>query len=500
MVTPVRSREALLPAPTIPPLMTAAAFLAFFAAVCLYKAATSPGPPYAIAWGGVSLATFALALLCAIVPGGSLALASWKLGPWMLAWYAISYGLVTAAWDSPGPGASAEVAAGSILRALLLTGGALAAWSAGYCAGPWGMPLAVAERGIGRLRRSFSGEIRSPLAPWGLFALGVVGSLASTAATGRFGYSAGYGSAESATWYGQFLAVLSLCTPLGVAAAAIRVCQKRTSGAKVSLALLAAANIAFGAAGGGKQSFVIAALAVAIPFSAARGRLPMRMAIIAALIFLAAVIPFSQTYRAAIHGTARPLSPAAAVAAAPEVLSEAVLARNPLTIIPASLAYLLQRTREIEGPAIIMQRTPSQIPYLSPAQLAVAPVAGAIPRVLWHGKPADLEGVQVTQEYFGLTSVVSSSAVTSVGDLYRYGGWLPVLAGMFLLGVGMRVLDGALDLRGNAHAVLLVVLLFPLLVKGEVGWVALISGLPSTVLVWLVAVRVTFRRTITRSA
>ena len=62
-------------------------------------------------------------------------------------------------------------------------------------------------------------------------------------------------------------------------------------------------------------------------------------------------------------------------------------------------------------------------------------------------------------------------SITPVGDLYRHGGWVPVLAGMFLLGCGVRRIDDSLDVRKNPDAIFLVVLLFPTLVKNELDWV-----------------------------
>ena len=51
-------------------------------------------------------------------------------------------------------------------------------------------------------------------------------------------------------------------------------------------------------------------------------------------------------------------------------------------------------------------------------------------------------GYQFGQIYFGVPATnYTSFAVTPLGDLYRHGGWIPVLVGMFLLGCGVRFLD-----------------------------------------------------------
>jgi hypothetical protein len=163
------------------------------------------------------------------------------------------------------------------------------------------------------------------------------------------------------------------------------------------------------------------------------------------------------------------------------------------TVLPGSVTYLFQRIREIDSPAIILQRTPSQIAFSSPSQLIEAPLADLVPRAIWHGKPILATGYKFSQQYYGLPSTVyTSSAVTPVGDLYRHGGWIPVIAGMFLLGCGVRPLDDVIDVRTNPHAVFLVLLLFPSLVQGENDWVTLLASIPGTMLVWLSAVILTF--------
>jgi hypothetical protein len=68
-----------------------------------------------------------------------------------------------------------------------------------------------------------------------------------------------------------------------------------------------------------------------------------------------------------------------------------------------------------------------------------------------------------------------------------------VIVGMFLLGGLTRFLDDVLDVSRDPHAVFLFLLLFPSLVKQEDDWVSMVAGLPGTLLVWLLAVYLTFR-------
>ena len=104
-----------------------------------------------------------------------------------------------------------------------------------------------------------------------------------------------------------------------------------------------------------------------------------------------------------------------------------------------------------------------------------------VPRAVWPGKPILATGYQFSQQYYELSaSVYTASAITPIGDLYRHGGWIPVIAGMFLLGCGVRLLDDVLDVRSNPHAIFLVLLLFPTLVTEEQDWATLLAGIPTT--------------------
>lgn len=459
--------------------------------------ATDSQPTHSVVWGSLALAAYSSALLCmvSVKRATNLGLANWSLGSWTLLWYGAAFGLATVTWSRPQSGTPAEITLSSVLEALWLVAVGMSFWALGYSAGAGQLIRRWAGRLVERSAQKFGTEVRSRAAPWILYTIGMAARLASTATTGRFGYVGDASSAvSSATSYGAILDLLSLCAPLAVAAAALQVYRERLPGARITLVMLFLAELAFGAAAGGKQNFIIAVLAVAIPFTAERHRLPKAAFIGLILIFLVVVIPFNQAYRSAARSSVATLSDSQAIGAAPGIIKETLTGHKLLTVLPSSLGYLLQRIREIDSPAIIIQRTPAQIGYINPVELVEAPVAAVVPRALWPSKPILASGYQMSQVYYGLPSTVyTSSAITPVGDLYRYGGWMPVIAGMFLFGTGVRLLDDILDLRSNPQAIFLILLFFPTLVKDEVGWVQLLAEIPSTILVWLLAVSLTFR-------
>jgi hypothetical protein len=478
-------------------LLTAAIWL------CGEALATAVEPTRAVVWGSFGFAAYAASLLC-LVGGGqgsSLGLGNWWFGPWGLLWYFICYGLATLTWVQPQTGTAAEIAVTSVLRALWLVTVGMTVWVLGYFVGPGRPARRIGNKVMAALSFRFTSEVRSPLAPWILFAIATAARIAVAGTTGLFGYVGNVQSAvTTASSYQQFLSDLSLCGPLAVAAAALQVFREHVPGARVTLAVLFLGDIAYGAASGQRLSFIITILAVAIPFTTAKRRLHKGLLAftglaVTGLTFLLIVIPFNQTYRGAARSASGTLSISEALAQTPSILGQTVGTGNAIGVLSSSASFLLTRLREIDNPAIIMQRTPDEVKFLSPVQLVDAPILILVPRAVWPGKPILDTGYEFSQIYYYLpASEYTSSAITPVGDLYEHGGWVPVVAGMFLLGCGTRFLDDVIDVRGNPHSIFLFLLLFPILVKQENDWIGMLSGTPGVLLVWLLAVYLTFRK------
>jgi len=464
--------------------------------------ATEGEPTHAVVWGSVGFAAYAASLLCLVGGRGEfLGLGRWWFGSWTLLWYSTGFGLATLTWVQPQTGPAAEISLSSVLRALWLVAVGMTLWALGYFVGPGRSARRVGNKVMTALSLRFTPEVRSPLAPWILYAIGTAARIAYVATTGVFGY---IGNAQqtvtTASGDQQLLVTLSLCTTLAVAAAALQVYRERVPGARVTLTVLFISEIAFGAVAGGKESFIITILAVAIPFTTA-GRRPRRGLLVftglalTGLVLLLIVVPFNQSYRSSVRNASGTLSISQALDVAPSILDQTVGTGNVTGVLSSSASFLLTRIREIDSPAIIMQRTPEEIGFLSPVQLVEAPIANLVPRAVWPGKPILDSGYEFSQIYYELPATVyTSSAITPVGDLYRHGGWIPVIMGMFLLGCGVRLLDDVMNVFGNPHSVFLFLLLFPTLVKQETDWVGMLAGIPATVLIWLLATYLTFRK------
>jgi hypothetical protein len=459
---------------------------------------TSDRPTVSVIYSSVALTLYAIANMFLLTLGRNddLGLARWKFGPWMLLWYSVVFGIATVTWSQPQNGVPAEIAISSVLQALWLVAVGVTAWMVGYCVGGGGLIRRYSTRAIRALQHRYTSDVRSLAAPWLLYAIGFVARLVSTATTGRFGYVGDVSSAvSSANAYDGLLSALSLCAPLAVAAASLQVFREGLGSARITLIMLFLFELVSGAVAGGKQNFVIAVLAVVIPFSAARRRLPKVALVGIILLFLAVVVPFNQAYRNNARQGTITLTPRQAVAAAPLILKQTVTGHSLVSVLPQSVDYLAQRVREIDGVSIIVQRTPAQVRFQSPLELVEDPVADMVPRVIWPGKPVVATGYEFSQEFYELPpTLYSASSDTIIGGLYWYGGWIPVLAGMLLFGAGMRLLDDVIDVRENPHVIYLVILLFPSLVRGEYDWQSIVSAIPGTVVVWLLAIALTFRK------
>ena len=476
-----------------PGMTVAGPFLAGAAACTLLAATLSPAP--AVTQGSLALACWCAALLCvasAAAGWRSTGLAQWKTGPWLLVWVAATSGLTTLTLAGARQGYAAQIMPGSVLRGLWITTAGATAWTAGYCAGPRRLPAAWAARRLAALRRRYSERVKGALTPWALYGAGTAARLITAALTGHLGYvgdvAAAYSSAPS--WQ-QALSFAAQACPAAIALSAVRACRQHEPGAGTATLVLFAAEIAYGAVSAEKQLFAVAVLAVAIP-RAATQKSPRVILLVGAAAFLLLVIPFTGAYRAAARGGPVTLSASQAAAQAPAIARQ-VGAPSSAAFGP-SLAYLAQRVQEIDGPAIVAQRTPAQIPYAPAVQLVTGPLTALVPRALWPGKPLDTAGYAFNQEYYALPpGEYTAALITPWADLYRHGGWAPLAAGMFLLGCLMRVLDNVLDIR-DPRAMLLVLFLFPGLVKAEGDWTQTLAVIPGLILAWLAVIAVAFRR------
>lgn len=446
---------------------------------------SSTGVRTQIVLGAIAVLLLAIAGLVLInaLPGNGDGLARWRLGPWFLVWSALSYGIASLTWLGPQTGVALRISLTSIPVALTMVAASLVAWTAGYVTGPPKAVRGLAAGALAFLLRGTSTGTPGAGIPWLLYGIGTAARAVSLLLAGRFGYVGDpSGLVVSAKPYAQALSTVSMLAVFGIAVAAYRVFSIRKSGSRATLWTLVVTEMVVGAVAGGKASFVIALLAVLIPYGAVRGRLSARVILVGTMLFLLVVLPFNAAYRSVVRSGHEHLSPAEAVAATPELLSDVVATETPADVLADSANTFLLRVRMIDNVALIAQLTPSVIAYRSPIEFAFAPAVSLIPRAVWPDKPILATGYEFSQEYYGRPSTVyTSSAITPLGDLYRHGGWYVLIVGALLFGLACRLFDTLFRAEGDLRAIFFLLMFLPVVVKSEADVFTMIVGIPTGV-------------------
>jgi hypothetical protein len=442
----------------------------------------------------MTLLAFAALQVLAALPDGAGGLTRWRIGPWYLLWSALSFGIAPLTWLVPQTGSASQIALGSVVAALVLFGASLLPWTVGYCVGAPRAVRGLIERGVSLLLQGSTPTIRGGAAPWVLYGAGTGARLVSVAVTGRFGYVGDPSVLVSqAGAFDHVLKLLSTLSLFAITAAAYRAFSDTTRGSRLTLWSLVGIEVVVGALAGGKQHFLLSVLAVLIPYGVLRGRLSLRILLAGTVVFLWVAVPFNTAYRQVVRGETSTLSPAAAVAAAPEVMSAVVSAGSFGEVVAGSTIQMLHRVRMIDSVAITIQLTPETIPYRSPAEFASAPVVGLIPRAVWPDKPVLVTGYEFSQDYYGTSSdMYTSAGITPLGDLYRHGGPLTVLVGMLLLGMGARLFDSLFRPELDPRAICFLLAFLPMLLRADVY--NMIVGIPSGIVLAAVGAHLICRR------
>jgi len=428
-------------------------------------------------------------------------LARWRLGPWYLGWATLAYGISSLTWIAPHNGAVAPITPASVVRALVVFGIAMAAWTLGYVVGPLALFIKFAERTVAAIYGRTVAELKpSLLLPWALYLAGDSARALLAALDGRIGYLGDASSTvSSANWYTQTLtSVSSLCT-FATAVAAWRTFVDRRKGGLATLLPLLVLEVATGAVTGMKENFIVTGLSVLVPYGVARNKVPVRAMALMVLTFLLLVIPFNVAFRDTVRHGKTTLSVPDAVSAVPATFDEVASASLRADTASTSYEMLVVRVRMIDNLALIVQRSPIQIPYKSALDYAKAPFVGLVPRFAWPGKPVMVPGYEFSMQYYGRpSSVYTSFAVTNVGDLYMHGGLPTVLVGAVLLGFAYRLFDQIFRPERDVRALFFVLAFLPVLMKSERDVGGIIVSVPTSLFTAMIGVRLACSKVVLR--
>jgi len=416
----------------------------------------------------------------------TLGLLELRLGAWFVAYGSLVFGLATVSITTRQLGSGAIVDKASIPAALILVAFAFTAWAAGYSAGGASLVRHLGERAFGLVADRRSDVVRGPLFLVGVFALGVAADVVTAVFLGRYGYlgNATVDAVDSSAWYIQPLLVLSNLKSAALFGLAMRVFVTKKDTWWSALLPVAVIAVALSLITGLKESFVTMALAVGVPLLLSGGRRSIMWIIVTALGFVLVVSPIVDGIRQDVTDGRGRLTVGQSLEVAAEGVASGRYVFQP--VVTDGSATTLERLRLIDNLALIMDKTPSDIPYRSLDEVVTAPVTGLIPRLLWPDKPVRLSGYNFYVEYYeGGGS--SSSAITLPGSLYLYGGAGVVVLGMVMVGLALRVVDDAARAAMRPAGALLFLLVFNVVVKQEVDAATFLAGLPVLLLSWIVA-------------
>jgi hypothetical protein len=423
------------------------------------------------------------------------ALATMELLPWLIAYMAITFGLTSLAWLAPQGGTSRIIQPASIAPAVLAVGAFLAVLSLACLTHvsifrrPFRLLAAWSLRGAEM-------RFRTRNVPIVVYVLGVAARLIRVA-LGRYAYLGNASQALSGpSSANQLLAQMELFTRFAIVLLvfdALIVSRSYRS----RMLLIAAFVIECGFAGisGVKGELITLLFALGIGLVASGRRIRLKWVGMFAAAFLM-LVPINLTYRAQIsQASSSSRSSLSVIHELPSIASDALQGQSPPQALRSSAAFAAQRLREIDNMAVIMQRSPGDVPYRSPTELLIGPVAGLVPRAVWPAKPILSTGYEFSQRYYNLPSTLyTASAVTVPGDLYRHGGWFVLIAGAMVLGLVMRSVQDVFHPRADPRLALFYCALFLQLTNIEVDVVTMIVSIAQMLLVAAVLTRLCYGR------
>lgn len=427
----------------------------------------------------ITPAGLVLAFLAARPLSLRVALRSLKLGPWFVIGFTFTYGIATLAWFYPVKGQAEIVDIRLISPAVGIALLGTAALVAGYRAAPR-LLISSFSRFDGMLRGPSPVSI-SALAPAALWAI----ALTSTIVFNTVGQSAA-DQLESSDSIGQVLTVGMNFGLFATLLAAYRFGELRNFQRGLLMAAVLVSQIGFGLQSSSKQAVWIQLFAAAFGYMMQR-RVRLVPVVIVALLAIFFVAPFQSAYRNSGESYYSS-SGSSGILFEPEKFAEAAIEANRLDTVEE----LLKRTSRAGDIAAILQKTPSLVEYQPATELLAAPFVAMIPRSVWPEKPVLDQGRQMSLVYYELPpSLYTASAMTPVGDLWRHGGFVPVVLGMAALGLFLRMVDARdFRARGDPRALFLPMLLFAAVVKAEASYVEIVAGIVSMIFTAALASRI----------
>ncbi len=223
---------------------------------------------------------------------------------------------------------------------------------------------------------------------------------------------------------------------------------------------------------GSKSALLLLAVVLVFGLAAAGTlKLSMRRLTVVGLVSLLVIFPLIGTYRTLLNAsTGQKVSVAQTPAVAVEAITQtaSTFAEGPQAYGQLAFDKTAGRFREIDRAAVSIQTHDAGRPYSPYGEVPLRVATGLVPRLLWPGKPLNLYALDVSRNYYALsTNAISASSLSPVGDAYRYGGLTVVAIALFLVGAFVRFLDEMLSPRSSIWLVPLLIAAIPLIRGGD---------------------------------
>jgi hypothetical protein len=408
----------------------------------------------------------------------------------------LGFGASALAWTRPEDTAQ-QIAKGlkvdSIPIALGLAATGLLAWTAGYLF----LRLRLLQlaldtlRGWSLKRGNHASTRYSFKRISAIFCAGLAARLALLG-IGRYSYITEdlQGSITESSPLASVLGLVALLAPIALIIAAFATLCEPNRRRWILVIVILCVEVMFGLLSGYRSAVLLRFLSVAILYVLARGRIPL-VAVVLTVLAVGFLSPFTSAYRdevRTIEGTQ--VTATEAIALVPRIAQSTAADLSFRSLVTAPSDFLTQRLRFIDEVAIVVQKTPNEIPYVSVSDSILEAGSVLIPRIVWKDKPVFNTGLDYARTYWNQPEfIVSSQSPSIVGEGYLRGGLIAMVLILGLLGGATAALNRALSPRRYLAAAPLFVVAWIQLTNFEGSLILIVAGLTQGLLAMAAVMR-----------
>jgi hypothetical protein len=255
--------------------------------------------------------------------------------------------------------------------------------------------------------------------------------------TGNLGYQ-GFGKSGDLTGYANWLATGYNLLPFAAGLLLVDWFTTRRRASLHALVALFVVEMATSIVAGVKGLLLQLVIYLGVVAVRAGRRPSLRVAVTGAVFFVIVIAPSVEAFRAQVQQSGAPTSLMSRITAPLSLVGGS----SGSALAAAKASYrntLLEEQNLVVDIALIQSGTPSIFPYEHGQRWLLAPLAAAIPRAVWPGKPSLSNGTDLAVKYSRAAPDTTSMPATTVGDEWIQFGWLGVIGASLILGAVYRL-------------------------------------------------------------